>query len=92
MLAKPIIILLQAYKLVISPFTSGGCRFQPTCSEYAKDAFEQKGVFIGLYLTVCRLVKCNPWGGSGYDPVTPTSSLKKSAQFDCCNKQHSGTH
>lgn len=45
------------------------CRFQPTCSNYALDAFEHHGVLRGTWLSVRRLTRCHPWGGHGWDPV-----------------------
>lgn len=57
------------YQTCISPFTPPSCRFTPTCSEYAKQALRKHGPIKGLYLAVWRILRCNPWGGSGYDPV-----------------------
>ncbi|MBQ7472288.1 MAG: membrane protein insertion efficiency factor YidD [Prevotella sp.] len=57
------------YQTCISPFTPPSCRFTPTCSEYAKQALKKHGPVYGLYLAIRRLLRCNPWGGSGYDPV-----------------------
>ena len=57
------------YQTCISPFTPPACRFTPTCSEYAKQALKKHGPVKGLALTVWRILRCNPWGGSGYDPV-----------------------
>lgn len=57
------------YRHVISPFTPPSCRFTPTCSAYAVEALHKHGPLKGLYLTVRRLLRCHPWGGSGYDPV-----------------------
>ena len=45
------------------------CRFTPTCSQYAIEAIKKHGPFKGLYLAVRRILRCHPWGGSGYDPV-----------------------
>ena len=59
-------LFLQRY---ISPMTPPSCRFVPTCSEYAIEAIKKHGPFKGLYLAVRRLLRCHPWGGSGYDPV-----------------------
>ena len=74
-----ITIPVKLYQYLLSPFLMNSCRFKPTCSEYAIQAFKTRGVFTGLYLTVWRLIRCNPWGGHGYDPVPPpgTSILKK---------------
>ena len=48
---------------------ASSCRFTPTCSEYAVQAIKKHGPFKGLYLAIRRLLRCHPWGGSGYDPV-----------------------
>ncbi len=54
------------------------CRFQPTCSEYALDAISKKGVVKGVFLTLWRLFRCNPFGGGGYDPVVmPQAVVEK---------------
>ncbi len=65
----PFIALIKFYRVCISPLKPPACRFTPTCSEYALQAFRKHGPFKGLVLTVWRLLRCNPWGGSGYDPV-----------------------
>lgn len=57
------------YQHAISPFTPAACRFTPTCSQYAKEAIIKHGPIKGLYLAIWRILRCNPWGGSGYDPV-----------------------
>jgi len=57
------------YQRCISPFTPPSCRFTPTCSEYAKQALRRHGPIKGLYLAIWRILRCNPWGGAGYDPV-----------------------
>lgn len=53
----------------MSPLLPPSCRFTPTCSQYAIEALSKYGPFKGLYLTVKRLLRCRPGGGSGYDPV-----------------------
>ena len=68
-LSAPFILLIRFYQVCISPHTPSSCRFTPTCSEYALQAFQKHGLFKGMYLTVRRLLRCHPWGGSGYDPV-----------------------
>ena len=57
------------YQNCISPFTPPSCRFTPTCSQYAIEALRKYGPWKGLWLTIKRILRCNPWGGSGYDPV-----------------------
>ena len=60
---------IRFYQRFISPFTSPACRFTPTCSQYALEALRKHGPLRGLYLAVRRILRCHPWGGSGYDPV-----------------------
>ncbi len=57
------------YQRCISPFTPPTCRFTPTCSEYARQAITKHGPLRGTWLALRRLLRCHPWGGSGYDPV-----------------------
>ena len=57
------------YQRCISPFTPPSCRFTPTGSQYAKEAIIKHGPIKGLRLAIWRILRCNPWGGSGYDPV-----------------------
>lgn len=57
------------YQRCISPFTPAACRFTPTCSQYAREAIAKHGPFKGFYLALRRILRCHPWGGSGYDPV-----------------------
>ncbi|HET8728241.1 MAG TPA: membrane protein insertion efficiency factor YidD [Alphaproteobacteria bacterium] len=61
--------LVLAYRYTLSPFIGHGCRFRPTCSEYAIDAITTHGALRGGALTMRRLARCHPWGGSGFDPV-----------------------
>ena len=64
-----LLALIFFYQRCISPLTPASCRFTPTCSQYAKEAILKHGPFKGLALAVWRILRCNPWGGSGYDPV-----------------------
>jgi putative membrane protein insertion efficiency factor len=70
---NPLVLLAQAlirfYQLVIAPYLPASCRYQPTCSHYGMEALSRHGLLIGTGLTLYRLVRCAPWGGSGYDPV-----------------------
>jgi len=61
--------LVSAYRWTLSPFVGHGCRFRPTCSEYALEAIARHGGLAGGWLALRRLARCHPWGGSGYDPV-----------------------
>lgn len=67
--AFPFILLVRFYQVCISPLKQPCCRFTPTCSQYALEALRKHGPLKGLYLTVRRIARCHPWGGSGYDPV-----------------------
>ncbi|MBQ1227600.1 MAG: membrane protein insertion efficiency factor YidD [Alistipes sp.] len=68
-LAWPLILLVKFYRYCISPYTPSSCRFVPTCSQYAIEALTKYGPIKGGWLTLKRLSRCHPWGGSGYDPV-----------------------
>lgn len=68
-LSLPFIALIKIYQWVISPVLGPKCRFTPSCSHYALEAFRKYGLFKGMYLSVRRISKCHPWGGHGYDPV-----------------------
>jgi putative membrane protein insertion efficiency factor len=60
---------LRFYKAAISPQLPPACRYTPTCSEYAIEAIERRGVLIGGFLAVRRVLSCNPFSRGGYDPV-----------------------
>lgn len=64
-----LILPIRFYQYAISPLTPPTCRFTPTCSEYARQALIKYGPIKGLWLATKRLLRCHPWGGSGYDPV-----------------------
>lgn len=63
------IALIKFYQRFISPLKPSCCRFTPTCSAYAVEAFEKRGAVIGFGLTVARICRCNPLCKGGYDPV-----------------------
>lgn len=65
----PFLLLIKIYQVLISPLTPATCRYQPTCSHYAKEALEKHGLFYGGKMALKRIFSCHPWGGSGYDPV-----------------------
>ena len=60
---------IRFYQRYVSPLTPPSCRFTPTCSQYAIEALRKHGPVKGLLLAIWRILRCNPWGGSGYDPV-----------------------
>ena len=61
--------LIWLYRHLISPLLPPVCRYTPSCSQYAVEAIRKHGPFRGGWLAVKRILRCNPWGGSGYDPV-----------------------
>ena len=66
---RVLLFLIRLYQKYLSPGLPRRCRFSPTCSQYALEALRKYGPLKGLWLTVRRLSRCHPWGGSGYDPV-----------------------
>jgi uncharacterized protein len=69
-----LIRLVQAYRLLLSPWLGAGCRFTPTCSAYALEALRGHGAARGSYLTLRRLTRCHPWCAGGHDPVPEATS------------------
>lgn len=67
--ATLLILPVRFYQLSISPMLPPSCRFTPTCSQYAIEALRKHGAVRGTLLALRRLLRCHPWGGSGYDPV-----------------------
>jgi len=87
--------LVRFYQRILSPMLkfgagpSAGCRFSPTCSHYFLEAVELHGPFRGSWYGICRIFRCHPWGGYGYDPV-PTRSL--SDKHEDCDSCHGTNH
>lgn len=71
MAARAVMMLVQAYRVCLSPLIGPRCRFAPTCSAYALEALAVHGAWRGTMLAVRRVLRCHPWGGSGFDPVPP---------------------
>jgi putative membrane protein insertion efficiency factor len=68
-ISLPFIVLIRAYQIVLGPVLGGRCRFSPTCSEYALEAYRVHNPVRATWLAVWRILRCNPFGGHGYDPV-----------------------
>jgi len=81
-----LLAIIKFYRYVISPWTPNACRHEPTCSKYAVEALHKHGPFYGSWLSLKRLVKCHPWGTSGYDPVPDRPKNADSITF----KQYKG--
>lgn len=77
LLILPLFLLIKTYQIFISPFLPGVCRYRPTCSQYMIEALRTHGLVKGLYLGIKRILRCHPWGGSGYDPVPPKEKPHK---------------
>ncbi|MDC0378319.1 MAG: membrane protein insertion efficiency factor YidD [Flavobacteriaceae bacterium] len=65
----PFLILIKFYQSFISPLLPSTCRYTPTCSEYSKQCLIKHGLIKGSLMSIRRILKCNPWGGNGYDPI-----------------------
>ncbi len=70
---RALVLLVMAYRLLLSAWLGTGCRFEPTCSVYSIEALQQHGALRGSYLTFRRLARCQPWCDGGHDPVPPVS-------------------
>ncbi len=71
MIKKLMIAAIKFYQKIISPLLPNVCRYKPSCSEYFIEALQVHGVIKGSILGIKRILRCHPWGGSGYDPVPP---------------------
>ena len=68
-LARLLALPVRGYRVLFSPWVGHNCRYQPTCSAYALEALEKHGGVRGGWLAARRILRCHPWGRSGYDPV-----------------------
>lgn len=74
------VFFIRAYRVVFAPLKvsmgwQGCCRYSPTCSNYAEEAICKHGLCRGLGLSAGRVLRCHPWGGSGFDPVPPVGGV-----------------
>lgn len=71
MVKKLFILIIRTYQIIISPLFPKSCRFYPTCSNYAIEAFENYKLHKAAYLSIKRILKCHPFNPGGYDPLPP---------------------
>lgn len=69
MIARSLLLLVGAYRFVVSPLLPQACRFHPSCSSYAEEALQRHGALRGGWLAARRVCRCGPWHAGGYDPV-----------------------
>jgi len=69
MIRRALLLLIIAYRWVVSPMLPPACRFHPSCSSYAEEALQRYGALRGGWLTARRVCRCGPWHAGGYDPV-----------------------
>jgi hypothetical protein len=72
---KLFINLIRFYQLTISPVLPHSCRFYPSCSEYSINSFQEHGIIKGTFLSIKRILKCNPFFAGGYDPAPSKKEL-----------------
>ncbi|HSM05427.1 MAG TPA: membrane protein insertion efficiency factor YidD [Longimicrobiales bacterium] len=80
--------VVRFYRGWISPLTPPSCRFTPTCSAYALEALESHGALKGSWLSVRRILRCHPWGGSGHDPVPPSHPRPGAPAAETSSRRH----
>ncbi len=83
--------LIGLYRKYVSPIKPPCCRFTPTCSAYALEAYKKRGFFVGFILTVGRILRCNPFFKGGYDPV-PERGLRNPKTNGNMEKAHTDTN
>ncbi len=76
-LRKIVCIPIWIYQYLFSPILTPCCRFYPSCSNYAIHAITHHGIYKGLWLAFCRILRCHPWSDGGHDPVLPHSPNKE---------------
>lgn len=86
---RVLIALVRGYRLFLSPWLGGACRFTPTCSVYALEALDVHGAGRGSYLTLRRIGRCHPWCAGGHDPVPPFSGRPPGSSLSASTKKSS---
>jgi putative membrane protein insertion efficiency factor len=81
--------IIRLYQLFVSPLLGPRCRYLPSCSDYAAEAIALHGPARGVWLAGRRLLRCHPWGGSGYDPVPSPTHAPPGVAREACGHHHS---
>lgn len=84
--------VIRLYQLVVSPILGPRCRYMPSCSEYAAEAFNRHGIAKGGWLAIKRVARCHPWGGHGFDPVPGLIAHKDNSQPNSLEATASHNH
>ena len=79
MLSRLLILGVRAYQILLAPHLGNCCRFEPSCSHYSIEALRVHGAWRGSWLTIRRILRCHPFGPSGYDPVPPKRGKRESS-------------
>ena len=80
-LRRIVCLPILLYQLLIRPVMKPCCRFYPSCSDYALTAIRYHGIFIGVKMACCRLLRCHPWSTGGYDPVSFNKELSNKEKY-----------
>lgn len=79
LLTLPLVFLVRLYQWTVAPALPPSCRYVPSCSQYMIDALVEHGPLRGGWMGFCRILRCHPWGSSGFDPVPSIPAERESA-------------
>lgn len=82
MILDGLVLIIRLWQRILSPFMGNNCRFQPTCSAYAREALETHGIIRGAAYSVCRILRCNSLSRGGFEPVPPVSEHNESCSSE----------
>lgn len=88
LVGKLLSLAIRAYQLLLAPVLPAGCRYFPSCSEYAREAIAAHGPLAGGRLALARVLRCHPWGGSGVDPVPAAPGHDDAHAHRCAAGRH----
>lgn len=91
-LSWPFLAGIMLYRVTLSPFVGGQCRYEPTCSRYGFEAYRRYGPLRGTVLTAWRICRCHPWSKGGYDPVPLVDVRRDAGQDADRDGEHESVH